>query len=180
MQKLITPLKISDIQNLKAGDEVLLNGTIFAARDRAHEFFLDNNFEQIQGGIIYHCGPIVDGEKVVAAGPTTSQRLNIFTPQLIQKYDIKAIVGKGGMDEKVLEAMRGKAVYLAAIGGAGVLYAKNIKLKNIYKKEFGMSDAIYEFEVNNFPLIVGMDAHGESLYKKVNDESNDVFKRLLL
>ena len=174
-----TPINQKDILNLKAGDEVLLNGTIFTARDKAHKFFLEDNFEKIKNGAIYHCGPIVQDGEVISAGPTTSARLNYCTPSLIERYSLKAIVGKGGMDTNVLEALRGKAVYLVAIGGAGVQYAQKIKLKNIYKKEFGMVEAVYEFQVKDFPLIVAMDAHGNSLYDEVYEKSRAVFEELI-
>lgn len=178
------PLSKKDILKLKIGDEVLLSGTIFAARDKAHLFFLNNNFSQISNSVIYHCGPIIKKEgsdwKAVAAGPTTSTRLNPYTPRLIEKYGIKAIIGKGGMDNSVLEALRGKAVYLSAIGGAAVLYAKAIKVKNVYKLEdFGMAEAIWEFEVTNFPAIVSMDTKGNSLHENIRQKSQAIFSKLI-
>ena len=179
MFALKTPLNNSDILNLKAGDEVLLSGTIFTARDKAHQFLLKNSFSKIKNGVVYHCGPVVKGNQIIAAGPTTSARLNYYTPKLINKYAIKAVIGKGGMDVSVLNALRGKAVYLAAIGGAGVLYADKIKLKDVYKKEFGPTEAIYEFEVTDFPLIVGMDALGTSLYDEVAKKSKVIFEKLI-
>lgn len=181
---LSTPLSEKDITKLNIGDEVLLNGTIFAARDKAHLFFLDNNFSRISNSVIYHCGPIIkkenSGWKAVAAGPTTSARLNPYTPRLIEKYKIKAIIGKGGMDNSVLEALRGKAVYLSAIGGAAALYAKAIKVKSVYKlEEFGMAEAIWEFEVKNFPAIVSMDAKDNSLHENIRRKSRDIFLKLI-
>jgi len=179
MHILKTPLNDQDILKLKAGDEVLLSGVIFTARDKAHQFFLDHNFEKINNGIIYHCGPIAQGNKIIAAGPTTSARLNYCTPELIEKYLLKAIIGKGGMDANVLGALKGRAVYLSAIGGAGVQYANKIKkIKNVYKKEFGVVEAIYEFEVKDFPLIVAMDAHGNSLYDEVYERSRAILRKL--
>jgi len=179
MVKLKIPISREDIVCLKVGDEFLLSGTIFAARDKAHKFFLETDFEKIQHGIIYHCGPIIKNNEVIAAGPTTSARLNSYTPELIERYKIKAIIGKGGMDTNVLQALKGKAIYLAAIGGAGALYADKIKLKNIYKKEFGMAEAIYEMEIKDFPVIVAMDANGNSLYDDVCEKSRDVFRELI-
>ena len=169
-----TPLKVEDILGLKVGDEILITGTIFCARDRAHEFFLKEEFEKIKGGVIYHCGPIIKDNKVVSAGPTTSNRMSIFTPKLIEKYGIKAIIGKGGMDDSVKEALRGKAVYLSAIGGAGALYADKIKVVGVDKEEFGMPEAIWEFSVKEFPVIVTMDAHGNSVYDEVLKKSQEV------
>jgi fumarate hydratase subunit beta len=179
MLKLKIPLSQKDISKLKIGDKVLLNGTIFTARDKVHEFLLRNDFKKIENSVIYHCGPIVRGFKIIAAGPTTSNRLNSFIPKLIQKYKIKAIIGKGGMDNSVLNALKGKSVYFAAIGGAAVLYAELMKIKNVYKKEFGMTEAIWELEVKDFPVIVAMDSKGNSLYDKVYQESKVIFQKLI-
>ena len=154
--------------NLNVGDKINLNGTIFTARDKAHLFFLDENFDKIKNGIIYHCGPIVKDSVVVAAGPTTSTRMNPFTPKLIEKYGIKAIIGKGGMDKGVLEALKGKAVYFSAVGGAALVYARGMNVKNVYKlEEFGMPEAIWELEVKDFPVICTMDSRGNSVYDDI-------------
>jgi len=167
-----------DFTTLKVGDGVSLSGRVFTARDRAHLFLMKNNFPRIMNSIIYHCGPIVSGNKVIAAGPTSSSRFNIYAKGLIEKYKIRAIIGKGGMDKNVLEALKGKAVYFSAIGGASLLYTKNIKLKNVYKKEFGMADAIYELEVKDFPVIVTMDSKGNSLHDNILKKSESVFEEL--
>jgi fumarate hydratase subunit beta len=174
-----TPLKEDDILKLNAGDYVLLNGTIFTARDKAHLYLLEEDFSAIKNGIIYHAGPIIKDREVISAGPTTSARLNPYTPKLIEKYGIKAIVGKGGMNQSVIDALRGRAVYLSAIGGAGVLYAKAMKYINVYKEEFGMPEAIWEFEVKDFPAIVAIDSKGNSLYEKTLEKSKKVFSGLI-
>ncbi len=170
-----TPLKKEDILKLNVGDEVTITGNIFSARDKAHEFLLAEQFEQIRNSVIYHCGPIIKDDMVIAAGPTTSSRMNIYTPSLIKKYEIKAIIGKGGMDDSVKEALKGNAVYLSAIGGAACLYAEKMKILNVYKKEFGMPEAIWEFEVKEFPLMVTIDAKGNSLYDDVLKKSKEVY-----
>lgn len=167
-----------DFTELKAGDKISLSGTIFTARDKAHLFLLENNFDKIQDSIIYHCGPIIKDNKVIAAGPTTSSRLNTYTPKLIEKYNIRAIIGKGGMDRDVLSALKGRAVYFAAVGGAGLIYAKNMSVANVYKSEFGMPEAIWAFEVRDFPVIVAMDSKGHSIYEDVLLKSRDVFESL--
>lgn len=172
------PYKQEDILKLKIGDKVLINGTIFTARDKAHQFLLENDFDKIRNSIIYHCGPIVKNNEVISAGPTTSSRMNPYTPKLIEKYGIKAIIGKGGMDNSVLNALKGKAVYLSAVGGAGVLYAKAMAVKNVYKEEFGMPEAIWEFEVKDFPAIATMDSKGSSLYEEVYQKSKAVFMKM--
>ncbi len=156
----------------------MLNGTIFTARDKAHLFLLENDFEKIRGSIIYHCGPIIKNNEVVAGGPTTSSRLNPYTVKVIEKYGIKAIIGKGGMDNCVLGALRGKAVYFSAVGGAALVYAKKMRVKNVYKKEFGMPEAIWELEVRDFPVIVAMDSHGNSLYDDVLLKSRKVLESM--
>ena len=173
--KLKTPLQKKDILKLRAGQFVELSGTVFTARDRAHEFLLRKKFGKVKGAVIYHCGPIVKKQgknyEIVSAGPTTSSRMNAVTPKIIRKYNIPAIIGKGGMNEKVRKALRGKAVYFAAIGGLGAKYAKHIvRVKSVYKKEFGMPEAIWELEVKNFPLIVAIDAEGNDVYKKVKEK----------
>ncbi|MDP6670527.1 MAG: FumA C-terminus/TtdB family hydratase beta subunit [archaeon] len=180
MISLKTPLKKEDIQKLNVGDRVLLSGTIFTARDKACNFLLQNHLAEIENSAIYHCGPIVKGNKVISAGPTTSYRLNQYTPELIEKYGVKAIIGKGGMDESVLNALKGRAVYLSAVGGAGVIYATATKVKNVYKKEFGMPEAIWELEVKDFPAIVTMDSKGNNLYAKVFQKSKKAFVKLIL
>ncbi|MCK5023554.1 MAG: fumarate hydratase C-terminal domain-containing protein [Candidatus Aenigmarchaeota archaeon] len=168
-----------DFTKLKVGDKVVLNGTIFTARDRAHLFLLKNEFPQIQNSIIYHCGPIVKDDKIIAAGPTSSARMDAYTPKLIDKYNIKAIIGKGGMDDNVLKKLKGRAVYLSAIGGAALIYSKNMKIKNVYCKEFGMTEAIWEIEVENFPVIVTMDSNGNSLHSEVLEKSRNVFQKIV-
>ena len=158
----------------------MLDGTIFTARDKAHLFLLEEHFPKIDGAIIYHCGPVIKNKEVIAAGPTTSARLSQYTPLLIEKYNIKVIIGKGGMNDDVLQALKGKAVYLSAVGGAGALYAKCMKLKGVSKlEEFGMPEAIWEFEVRDFPVIVTMDAHGNSLHEDVLKESKENLKKVL-
>jgi len=177
--RLNVPFSNEKILSLNVGDIVLINGTIFTARDMAHLFLLDNKIEKLKGAVIYHCGPIINGSEVIAAGPTTSARLSKYTPKLIGDYGIKAIIGKGGMDNSVLNALKGNAVYFSAIGGAAVLYAKTMKVKSVDKLEFGMPEAIWELEVMDFPVILTMDAHGNSMYENVLQKSKGVFLKLI-
>lgn len=160
-----------ELLKLKAGDIVMLSGRIFTARDLAHAHFLNNDFMQIKDGIIYHCGPIIKEGKAVSAGPTTSARMNSHTPKLIEKYSIKAIIGKGGMNENVLNSLKGKAVYFSAIGGLGAVYANAIEIKQQHFPEFGITESVWEMHVKDFPLIVGMDAKGNSIYQEVCEKS---------
>jgi len=172
---------------LKIGDKVELSGTIFTARDKAHLYLLESDElkKKLINGVIYHCGPIVKkeplGYKIISAGPTTSERLSLYAPEVIKRYKIKAIIGKGGMDKKTLQAMKKYGcVYFAAIGGAGALIASSIKkVRKVYKEEFGMPEAIYELEVENMPLIVAMDAKGNSIYGDVLKSSEEKYNKLL-
>lgn len=176
-----------DVRKLKIGDKVELSGTIFTARDKAHLYLLESDElkEKLLNGVIYHCGPIVKkrllGYKVVSAGPTTSERLSLYAPEIIRKYKIKAIIGKGGMDKSTLNAMkRYGCVYFAAIGGVGALIASSIKkVKGAYKEEFGMPEAIYELEVKDMPLIVAMDTKGNSIYEDVLRNSEKEYKDIM-
>lgn len=169
---------MDDFTKLKAGDRFLLSGTIFTARDKAHLYLLENHLEKITGSIIYHCGPIIKDSEVIAAGPTTSSRLNAYTPKILEKYNLKAIIGKGGMDSTVLEALKGKAVYFAAVGGAALIYAKKMTVKAVHKAEFGMPEAIWELVVKDLPLIVAMDARGNSLYDEILESSKSILESI--
>lgn len=177
--KLITPLQKQDILKLNIGDEVLLSGVIFTARDRAYKFFLENDYDRIKNSVIYHCGPIIKDNEVISAGPTTSDRVSQYTKSVIEKYNIPAFIGKGGMDERSLEAMKGKAVYFSTVGGAACLYAQKMKIKRVDKLEFGMAEAIWEVEIKDFPAIVSMDAKGNSLHRDVYEKSKEAFERLI-
>lgn len=179
MISLKTPLQKEDVLNLKVGDEVLISGIMFSARDRAHKLLLENYFEKIKNSVVYHCGPIVKNNRVISAGPTTSSRLNPYTKRLIEKYGIRVIIGKGGMDGSVLTALKGNAVYCSAIGGAGVLYAKTMKIKDVHYTELGMPEAVWEFRVKDFPVVVTMDSHGNSLYEEVYQSSKSFYVKLI-
>jgi fumarate hydratase subunit beta len=168
-----------DFRALRIGETVLLTGRLFTARDRAHRWLLENDFPPLQNGIVFHCGPIIQGNTVVAAGPTTSDRLNQYTPALIEKYALRAIIGKGGMDASVSRALSGRAIYLAAVGGAGLIAAHHLTLVTVHKPEFGMAEAIWELEARDLPLIVGMDAHGGSIYAQVLERSQAALQRLV-
>jgi len=181
------PLSSKDVRKLKVGDKVELSGTIFTARDKAHLYLLESSEfdEKLKNGVIYHCGPIVkkDGSsiRIISAGPTTSERLSLYAPEVIKKYSIKGIIGKGGMDKKTLMTMKKHGcVYLAAIGGMGAFIASSIKnVKAVYKEEFGMPEAIYEMDVEDMPLIVAMDARGNSIYDRVLKSSLREFEELI-
>ncbi len=175
--KLKTPLSDSDIKGLKVGDIVYLSGTIYTARDRAHKKILDEGSPiDLHGAVIFHAGPIIKSSnnndlnyEMVAVGPTTSTRMNPYQVDVL-KLGVKAVIGKGGMDENTGNALvENKAVYLAAIGGCAALYVKSIsKVKNVHWIELGIPEAIWELDVENFgPLIVAMDSFGNNLYDDV-------------
>lgn len=177
--KLKTPLLEEDTAKLDVGDTVFISGTIYTARDSAHKRIIEQGSPvDLEGAVIFHAGPIIQVSKdendtddyhMVAIGPTTSTRMNPYQPELIDN-GVKAVVGKGGMDEKTSEALkRNGAVFLTAVGGCAALYVKAvIKVKNVYWIDLGVPEAIWELEVKNFgPLFVTMDSHGENLYEQV-------------
>lgn len=188
--KLKTPLDEKTVRQLKVGDSVTITGTIYTARDAAHKYFLESFPKplpfDLKGAALYHCGPIVkkigDRWTMVSAGPTTSARTSMYEPDIIEKYGVRAVVGKGGMDDKTLEAMKKfGAVYLNAVGGAGVLLAKAIKsVRNVYMlEEFGTPEAIWELDVNDFPAIVTMDSNGNSLHSDMLKKSTNEFRKIV-
>jgi len=186
-----TPIGKEDILKLEVGDVVYVTGTLITARDEAHMRILEY-FEEgkelpfrIEDVVVYHCGPVVTergGKRIViAAGPTTSARMNNLTPKLLERVEKMVIVGKGGMSEEVVEALKGKGVYLAYTGGAGALAAQKIKeVRGVYWEDLGMPEAAWVFEVEEFgPCIVGIDAKGNSIYRKVEEEVEKNFKKIL-
>ena len=188
--RLTTPVSERDARALKVGDRVLLSGLVVTARDRAHRWLVEEAKAgdlpfALEGGVIYHCGPIVrrveSGWELVAAGPTTSERMNIYVPRLIEKFGVRAILGKGGMSRDVLDALATSgAVYLSAVGGAAqVLAAKVVRVTGVLKvEEFGIPEALWSFEVRDFPVVVTMDSHGGSLHDAGARESESRLRRL--
>ena len=174
-----TPLTEQAIQKLKLGDIVYLSGTIFTGRDRIHKYLAEGHAPPVDlhNQAIYHAGPIAvrkDGKwEFWAFGPTTSIRQEPYTPYLIEKLGVRVLIGKGGMSEKIAETCRkNHAVYLHTIGGGGVILANCVKkIKNVYLKEFGIPEAMWEVQVERFPAIVTIDAKGESLHTKIQARS---------
>jgi fumarate hydratase class I len=173
-----TPIGTADVRALKAGDIVMLSGTVFTGRDAVHKYlFKGGDLPQLRDGVIYHCGPVVlengTDYRVVAAGPTTSIREEPYQDAIIARYGIKAVIGKGGMGEKTRKACQEHGcVYLHAIGGAAQIYAACVKgVRNVYLKEFGSPEAVWEMAVADFPAVVTIDSHGRSLHAEVGDDS---------
>ena len=169
-----TPLAKKDISKLRVGDEVLLSGTIFTARDAAHERFfrLIKNGKHIpldlDGSVLYYAGPTPPkpGKAIGSCGPTTSSRMDPFTPHLI-KLGLTGMIGKGERSKEVRDAIRRHgAVYFLATGGIGALLCTKVKSsKVVLYKDLG-PEAVYRLEVEDFPLIVGIDAKGNDIYGK--------------
>ncbi|MBC2762226.1 MAG: fumarate hydratase [ANME-2 cluster archaeon] len=176
--RLTTPLTRDDIMELQAGDIVYLSGTIYTARDEAHLRILELTNEgkplpfDLDGAALYHCGPLMqkdkDGWRTVAAGPTTSARMTDMTPQVLDNYNVRAIIGKGGM-KNIAPVLEDRCVYLAYTGGCAALAVDMIKdVRDVHWLDLGMPEAVWVLEVENFgPLVLGVDAKGRDLYEEV-------------
>ena len=168
-----TPLSTELVRELKAGDSVLINGVIYTARDAAHKR-LDDLIKKgqplpvdIVGQIIYYVGPCPakPGHAAGSAGPTTSGRMDPYTPQLL-KMGLKGMIGKGLRSPEVVKAMKEfGAVYLGAVGGAAALIARSIKKVEVVAYEDLGTEAIHRFYVENFPAVVVIDSYGANLYE---------------
>jgi fumarate hydratase subunit beta len=184
VRALRTPLSEDLVRSLRLGETVYLYGPVITGRDEMHIRALrlaDEGKEvpkDVEESVLYHCGPIMrqnaeDGSwSVVAAGPTTSARMNRLEPEMIRRFRIRAIIGKGGMSKEVAEAMKEVGcVYLAATGGAAVSLADGLgPCRGVEWLDLGMPEAMWRFEADRLgPLIVAMDADGGSLYEKVSE-----------
>ncbi len=179
MIPLTTPVSEAAICALKVGDEVAITGTLFTGRDAVHKYLHEGGQlppeVNLKGGILYHCGPVVVKDeagnwKCVAAGPTTSIREEPYQWQVIRDFGLRGVIGKGGMGDRTLEACKEHGcAYLHAVGGAAQVLAQCIRrVKNVYLMDkFGAPEAIWEFEVENFPAVVTMDSHSRSLHKEI-------------
>jgi len=186
--KLQTPISEEDVRKLKVGDIIYISGTVYLSRDEAHLRALEYAKEgkklplDFEGLALFHCGPIVKQDEkgewhVVAAGPTTSSRMEIFEDKYIEQFKVRVVIGKGGMFERTTAAMKKVgAVYGAFTGGAAVLAAKAVKkVKGVEWLDLGTPEALWIFEVEEFgPLTVAIDTHGNNLFKEVSQkvESN--------
>jgi tartrate/fumarate subfamily iron-sulfur-dependent hydro-lyase beta chain len=205
MNKHLTfPITDADILALHVGDSVLLSGVMITGRDAVHKWLADTFIKKtrqpteedlevyraiqpiLNGGAIYHCGPVVGGlatkqYRFVAAGPTTSIREEPYQGDIMQHFNLKGVIGKGGMAGKTLKACQEvPAVYFHAIGGAASLIAESVqRVLGVYKLEFGVPEAIWVIEVKDFPVVVTMDAHGVSLHDAVRKHSQEVLDQLL-
>ena len=187
MKKLNYPFKKEDILDLKVGDMVLITGKLFTGRDAVHKRIHDGQKPPVdlKDLIIYHCGPVVLEKKgkyeVKAAGPTTSIREEPYQWEVMRDYGIVGVIGKGGMGPKTLQGCKDYGcVYMHAIGGAAQVLAEKIKsVDNVYWEDLGSPEAIWELSVEEFPVVITMDAHGNSLHEKVEGESSAILKGVL-
>ncbi len=204
MQKVTIPISDDVIRSLKMGDPVLLSGVMITGRDAVHKWMNDTFIKKtrtpegddlevyealkpiLNGGIIYHCGPVVSGldtkqYKFVAAGPTTSIREEPYQADVMKHFNLKGVIGKGGMAGRTLKGCQEvPAVYFHAIGGAATLIAQSVtRVLGVHKYIFGVPEAMWVIEVKDFPVVVTMDSHGQSLHEAVEKESARVLADLL-
>jgi fumarate hydratase class I len=181
------PFTEAKIRSLKVGDQVEITGLIYTGRDAVHKYLYEGGTPPVDltDGIIYHCGPVVVKERgrwiVKAAGPTTSIREEPYQGPLMERYRIRGVIGKGGMGPKTLEyCAKVGAVYFHAIGGAAqVLAERVIEVPGVHLAEkFGSPEAVWEFRVERFPVVVTMDSHGRSLHAQVLEDSQRRLEQL--
>lgn len=193
--RLQTPLDEALVRSLRIGDQVLLSGRIHTARDAAHKYLASEGTSpatlpaglELQGGVLYHCGPVMvrdDGGswRVTAAGPTTSAREEPYQGEVLRRYGVRAIIGKGGMGDATRRALAEcGAVYLSAVGGAAQVLAASVqRVEDVYfLEEFGSPEAMWSLFVHDFPAVVTMDSTGESLHDRVLSQSSAIAEGLL-
>jgi len=191
MAELKLPVGEEEIRKLEVGDFVELTGRMITGRDAAHKWLMESVREDVmpfmKDTVIYHCGPVVGetddgGYEFLAAGPTTSIREEPYQADVIGRYGLRGVIGKGGMGAKTLAGLAEHgAVYLHAIGGAAQVLARAIpKVERVFMlDEFGVPEALWVIEVDHFPVVVSMDSHGGSLHDEVEGESRRKLEELL-
>jgi fumarate hydratase class I len=179
------PLSEATVRALKVGDVVLIGGDMYTGRDAVHAYLMKNSPPvDLNGAVLYHCGPVMLKEngkwQVKAAGPTTSIREEPYQADVIRRYGVRAVMGKGGMGAKTLAALKEcGAVYLNAIGGAAQYYARTVQsVEDVHLLDFGVPEAMWHIRVNNFPAIVTMDAHGNSLHADIEKATAEALEHL--
>ena len=191
MAELKLPVSEESIRDLKVGDFVELTGRMITGRDAAHKWLIEDRRDEVApylaDSVIYHCGPVVaeneDGSyDFIAAGPTTSIREEPYQADVIGRYGLRGVIGKGGMGPKTLEGLgEHGAVYLHAVGGAAQVLARAIpRVEKVFMlSEFGVPEALWVIEVERFPVMVTMDSHGGSLHAEVEERSQAKLRELL-
>lgn len=188
MIALSAPFTEDKIRALKVGDMVNITGMLYTGRDAVHKYLYEGGEAPVDFSdqIIYHCGPVVvkeDGKWVVkAAGPTTSIREEPYQGEIIRRFGVRGVIGKGGMGKKTLDALKEHgAVYMHAVGGAAQVLARCVtEVKGVsLLEEFGSPEAVWEFEVKDFPVVITMDSHGGSLHEEILARSSATLEELL-
>ena len=204
MRKVTIPIPDETIRSLKVGDPVALSGVMITGRDAVHKWLADTFLKKtrapegddldvyaslqllLNGGVIYHCGPVVAGLEAqqyqfMAAGPTTSIREEPYQGDVMRHFKVKGVIGKGGMGPKTLQACAEvPGLYLHAIGGAASWIAQTVRrVLGVYKLDFGVPEAIWVIEVADFPVVVTMDSHGNSLHADIEASSKAVLDQLI-
>jgi len=204
MYNLSIPISDENILQLKVGDSVSLSGVMITGRDTVHKWMIETFIKEtrqmegddiqvyqaikplLNGGVLYHCGPIVAGletgdYRFVAAGPTTSIREEPYQGDIMRHFNLKAVIGKGGMGPKTLAACHQvPCVYLHAIGGAASLIAQSVqRVIDVHKLDFGVPEAMWVIEIKDLPLVVTMDAHNNSIHAEVETRSMVELEKLL-
>lgn len=204
MKNIITPISDEAIRDLKVGDSVALSGMMVTGRDAAHKWMIETFIKKtrplqdddlqvyeelkklLKGSVIYHCGPVVTGldtkdYKFIAAGPTTSIREEPYQADVMKHFNVKGVIGKGGMGPKTLKGCEETpGVYFHAIGGAASFLAQTVvKVHGVFKMDFGVPEAMWVIEVKDFPVVVTMDSHGGSQHAVIDEASKKVLDDLL-
>jgi fumarate hydratase class I len=204
MKNITTPISDDVIRDLKVGDSVALSGMMVTGRDAAHKWMIETFIKKtrapqdddlqvyeelkklLKGSVIYHCGPVVSGldtkeYKFVAAGPTTSIREEPYQADVMKHFNLKGVIGKGGMGAKTLKGCEETpGVYFHAIGGAASYIAQTVtKVHGVFKMDFGVPEAMWVIEVKDFPVVVTMDSHGGSQHAVIDQSSKEVLENLL-
>jgi len=204
MREITIPISDETIRSLKVGETVELTGIMVTGRDAAHKWMIETFVKKtrepqdddlqiyeelkklLDGSVIYHCGPVVAGldtkeYKFIAAGPTTSIREEPYQADVMKHFNVKGVIGKGGMGPKTLKGCQEVPfVYLHAIGGAASYLAQTVtRVHDVYKMEFGVPEAMWVIEVKNFPVVITMDSHGGSQHAVIDEQSKKVLDELL-
>ena len=204
MREITIPINDETIRSLHVGEPVALSGVMLTGRDAVHKWMIETFIKKtrqpqgddlevyaaikplLEDGVIYHCGPVVAGletgeYRFVAAGPTTSTREEPYQGDVMRHFKVKGVIGKGGMGPKTLTACQEvPGVYLHAVGGAASLIAETVtRVLGVYKLDFGVPEAMWVIEVEDFPAVVTMDAHGASQHAVVEEQSRVALEELL-
>jgi fumarate hydratase, class I len=183
---LVPPVTEEDVRRLRVGDVAVIRGEMYTGRDAVHAYLMKNPPPvDLNGAVLYHCGPVVlkEGErwKITAAGPTTSSREEPYQAEILKRYGVRVVIGKGGMGKKTLAGLQeAGAVYLNAIGGAAQVYARTVEeVRDVYLLEFGIPEAMWRLRVKDFVAVVTMDSHGGSLHADVEKVTGEKLEELV-